>query len=163
MTRLDLSGLRDLWYRIDDIFCRLTEAIGSISFSGTTLSWSYASGSPAGSVDLDQTFAKDTEAAGSIVTSGDHSLQLKNVNGSNLGSSVDVYSLLSDDFATGLSVSGSTLYIDSGTGGHLDNVTLPATDFYATSDKSGNVVTIDFWTRGSGDHITSVNFNVSDS
>ena len=160
MTRLDLSGLRDLWYRIDDIFCRLTEAIGSITFSGTTLSWSYASGASAGSVDLDQTFAKDTEAAGSIVTSGDHSLQLKSVSGSSLGSSVDVYSLLSDDFATGLSTSGSTLYLDNAGGSHLDNVTLPAADFYATSDKSGNVVTIEFRTPG-GNLITSVNFNVS--
>ena len=161
MSRLDLSGLRDLWYRIDDIFARLSEAIGSISFSGTTLSWSYANGASAGSVDLDQTFAKDTEAAGSMTSSG-YSIQLKSVSGSGLGSAIDLSTLLKAYFARGISVSGSTLKLENGNGSQLDSVTLPAADFYATSDKSGDVVTLEFRTPG-GNLITSVNFNVSDS
>lgn len=70
MARLDLGGLHDLWYRIDDIFCRLSEAIGSISFSGTTLSWSRANGAAAGSVNLDNVFATDAQAAHSLRLNG---------------------------------------------------------------------------------------------
>lgn len=70
MARLDLGGMRDLWYRIDDIFCRLSEAIGSISFSGTTLSWSRANGAAAGSVNLDNVFATNAQAAHSLLLNG---------------------------------------------------------------------------------------------
>lgn len=70
MARLDLGGLHDLWYRIDDIFCRLSEAIGSISFSGTTLSWRHANGSSAGSADLGATFATRNQAGSSLRLSG---------------------------------------------------------------------------------------------
>ena len=155
MTRLDLSGLRDLWYRIDDIFARLSEAIGSITFSGTTLSWYFANGTFSDSIDLDTVFAKDTEAAGSMVASGDHSLQLKNVSGSNLGSTVDVYTLLSDDFGVGLSVSGSTLYLDNANGSHLDSAPLPSTGSFATKSQAigdvsikreGNSIVLRAWT-----------------
>ena len=70
MARLDLGGLHDLWYRIDDIFCRLSEAIGSISFSGTTLSWRRADGAVAGSVNLDNVFATNAQAAHSLRLNG---------------------------------------------------------------------------------------------
>lgn len=89
MARLDLGGLRDLWYRIDDIFARLTEAIGSISFSGTTLSWNYASGASAGSVDLNNTFATDAELAsraGHSLGASGMTIILYNGNGSQISS-----------------------------------------------------------------------------
>lgn len=70
MARLDLGGLHELWYRIDDIFCRLSEAIGSISFSGTTLSWSRANGDAAGSVNLDRVFVTNAQAAHSLRLNG---------------------------------------------------------------------------------------------
>ena len=70
MARLDLGGMRELWYRIDDIFCRLSEAIGSISFSGTTLSWSRANGDEAGSVNLDNVFVTNAQAAHSLRLNG---------------------------------------------------------------------------------------------
>ena len=104
MARLDLGGLRDLWYRIDDIFARLTEAIGSISFSGTTLSWNYASGASAGSVNLDNTFATDAQAAHSL-SLAESSLVLKSVSGATL-STVSLSTLLSQAVSSGIAGSG---------------------------------------------------------
>lgn len=83
MTRLDLSGLRDLWYRIDDIFARLTEAVGSISWNSPTLSWTMASGGSGGSVNLSNGLATDDEAAGSIGVNGT-TIYLYNVKGTQI-------------------------------------------------------------------------------
>lgn len=107
MARLDLGGLRDLWYRIDDIFCRLSEAIGSISFSGTTLSWSRANGAAAGSVNLDGVFATDAQAAHSLSLSNS-SLVLKSVSGATL-STVSLSTLINNAVSSGVSSGTSGL------------------------------------------------------
>lgn len=124
MARLDLGGLRDLWYRIDDIFCRLSEAIGSISFSGTTLSWRRANGAAAGSVNLDSVFATDAQAAHSFTWSGT-TLTLNSVAGGALGS-VNLNSGLASDSeaAHSLSLSNSSLVLESVSGATLATVSL---------------------------------------
>lgn len=140
MARLDLGGLRDLWYRIDDIFCRLSEAIGSISFSGTTLSWSRANGAAAGSVNLDGVFATDAQAAHSLSLSNS-SLVLKSVSGATL-STVSLSTLINnavssgtsglmhtgtanDRFGHSLSLNGKRLSLISYDGTEISHVTLP--------------------------------------
>ena len=140
MARLDLGGLRDLWYRIDDIFCRLSEAIGSISFSGTTLSWSRANGAAAGSVNLDSVFATDAQAAHGLSLSNS-SLVLRSVSGATL-STVSLSTLINnavsngtqglmhtstanDRFGRRLYLNGKSLSLISYDGTVLSTVTLP--------------------------------------
>lgn len=57
MAHVDMEQIKALWERTSEEFARQAKAIGSILFSGTTLSWSSASGDLAGSVDLAGTFA----------------------------------------------------------------------------------------------------------
>lgn len=147
--RLDLGGMRDLWYRIDDIFTRLTEAIGSISFSGTTLSWNYASGASAGSVDLNSTFATDAELAskaGHSLGASGMTIILYNGNGSQISSASiataitsAIDSAVSDGtsglisqssadrrYGRSLHVSGKQLQLLDNYGNVLSTVTLPS-------------------------------------
>ena len=145
MTRLDLSGLRDLWYRIDDIFARLSEAIGSITFSGTTLSWYLANGAFSNSIDLDTVFAKDTEALGSAGSDG-LIIYFYNVNGTqvdyvNLSNAVsNAISSATGSFATKAQAIGSV-------------------DFDVSSS---GMVTFEFY-RVDGTFYKSCTFNVKDS
>lgn len=70
MSRLDDWGLRELWYRIGDIFARKTEAGGSLSWGGTTLGLTSVAGGSLGSVNLNDGMATDSEATYSISISG---------------------------------------------------------------------------------------------
>lgn len=101
MARLDLGGLRDLWYRIDDIFARLTEAGRSFSWSGTTLTLNSAAGGALDSVDLNSGLASDAEAAHSLSLS-DSSLVLKSVSGATL-STVSLSTLINNAVSSGTS------------------------------------------------------------
>lgn len=101
MARLDLGGLRDLWYRIDDIFARLTEAAHSLSWNGTTLTLNAAAGNQLSSVNLDSGLASDAEAAHSVSLS-DSSLVLKSVSGATL-STVSLSTLINDAVSSGTS------------------------------------------------------------
>lgn len=133
MARLDLGGLRDLWYRIDDIFARISEALGSISFSGTTLSWNHVNGSSAGSADLGATFATRNQAGSRLGISG-RTITLYDVNGGSNGS-VTVpetstsglmhTSTANDRFGHSLYLNGKKLSLVSYDGTILSTVTLP--------------------------------------
>lgn len=140
MARLDLGGLRDLWYRIDDIFARLSEAIGTITFSGTTLSWARANGASAGSINLDSVFATDAQAAHSL-SLAQSSLVLRSVSGATLAT-VSLSTLINDAVSNGtqglmhtstandrfghsLYLNGKKLSLISYDGTALSTVTLP--------------------------------------
>lgn len=101
MARLDLGGLRDLWYRIDDIFARLTEAAHSLSWNGTTLTLNAAAGNQLSSVNLDSGLASDAEAAHSLSLS-DSSLVLKSVSGATLAT-VSLSTLINNAVSSGTS------------------------------------------------------------
>lgn len=118
MARLDLGGLRELWYRIDDVFCRLSEALGSISFRGTTLSWRHANGSSAGSADLGATFATRSQAGSRLGISG-RTITLYNVNGG-YNDSVTV-----PNFGRSLRLSGKRLSLIGYDGTEISYVYLP--------------------------------------
>lgn len=124
MARLDLGGLRDLWYRIDDIFARLTEAAGSIALSGTSLVLSAVSGGTLSTVDLNGTFATDAEAGHSLSWNSPN-LTLNSVNGGSLGS-VNLNTGLATDAeaAHALSLSNSSLVLKSVSGQTLSTVSL---------------------------------------
>lgn len=104
MARLDLGGLRDLWYRIDDIFARLTEAAHSLSWDGTTLTMNAAAGNQLSSVNLDSGLATDAQAAHSL-SLAQSSLVLKSVSGDTL-STVSLSTLLSQAVSSGIAGSG---------------------------------------------------------
>lgn len=133
MARLDLGGLRDLWYRIDDIFARLSEALGSISFGGTTLSWRRANGAAAGSVNLGATFATRNQAGSRLGISG-RTITLYDVDGGSNGS-VTVpetstsglmhTSTANARFGHSLRLNGKRLSLISSDGTVLSTVTLP--------------------------------------
>lgn len=140
MARLDLGGLRDLWYRIDDIFARLTEAAHSFTWSGTTLTLNSAAGGALDSVDLNSGLASDAEAAHSLSLSNS-SLVLKSVSGATL-STVSLSTLINnavssgtsglmhtstanDRFGHSLSLSGKRLSLISYDGTEISHVTLP--------------------------------------
>lgn len=130
MTRLDLSGLRDLWYRIDDIFARLTEAVGSISWSSPTLSWTMASGGGGSSVDLSDGLATEAEAGHSLSISG-RTITLKNVNGGTLNSvTVPTQEIPATDFYATSDKSGNVVEIDFYTrnGGYITSVRFNVSD-----------------------------------
>lgn len=124
MARLDLGGLRDLWYRIDDIFARLTEAAGSLALSGTSLVLSAVSGGTLSTVDLNGTFATDAEA-GHGLSWNSPNLTLNSVNGGSLGS-VNLGTGLATDAeaAHALSLSNSSLVLRSVSGATLSTVSL---------------------------------------
>lgn len=140
MARLDLGGLRDLWYRIDDIFARLTEAGRSFSWSGTTLTLNSAAGGALDSVDLNSGLASDAEAAHSLSLSNS-SLVLKSVSGATL-STVSLSTLINnavssgtsglmhtstanDRFGHSLSLNGKRLALISYDGTEISHVDLP--------------------------------------
>lgn len=89
MSRLDDWGLRELWYRIGDIFARRNEAGASLSFDGSSLSLNSVSGGYLDSVNLDNGLATDSEAGHSLGIDG-RTITLYNVNGSQVGRSVTV-------------------------------------------------------------------------
>lgn len=128
MARLDLGGLRDLWYRIDDIFARLTEAAGSISWSSPTLTLHSVAGGSLGSVNLNDGLATDAEAGHSLsFNSGNGNVTLKNVNGGGLSSvDLDTRYATRGQAAHTLSRDGNTLYLNDVDGGTNSTVTLPA-------------------------------------
>jgi hypothetical protein len=71
MAHVDMEQIKALWERTSEEFARQAKAIGSILFSGTTLSWSSASGDLAGSVDLAGTFAtNDYVLSNAIMSAG---------------------------------------------------------------------------------------------
>lgn len=174
MARLDLGGLRDLWYRIDDIFARLTEAIGSISFSGTTLSWSYASGGSAGSVDLNNTFATDAEAGHSLsFNQNNGNVTLNNVNGGNLNSvDLDTRYATRGQAGNKLGIDGRVITLYDVNGNSNGSVTVPAgpdvSGFVgrgsvfssASASRSGDTVTITFY-DANGKYKDNVSFSVA--
>lgn len=140
MARLDLGGLRDLWYRIDDIFARLTEAAHSFTWSGTTLTLNSAAGGALDSVDLNSGLASDAEAAHSLSLSNS-SLVLKSVSGATL-STVSLSTLINNAVSSGTSglmhtstandrfgcrlyLNGKSLSLISYDGTILSTVTLP--------------------------------------
>lgn len=124
MARLDLGGLRDLWYRIDDIFARLTEAAGSIALSGTSLVLSAVSGGTLSTIDLDGTFATDAEAGHSLALDA-NTLRLRNVGGTNL-SSINLANQFAtrDNAASKLKLSDSSLILESVNGDTRSTVNL---------------------------------------
>lgn len=132
MARLDLGGLRDLWYRIDDIFARLTEAGRSFSWSGTTLTLNSAAGGALDSVDLNSGLASDAEAAHSLSLENS-SLVLKSVSGATL-STVSLAALINGAVSDGvgsinygryLDINGKKLTLRDQHNNVLDSVTLP--------------------------------------
>lgn len=140
MARLDLGGLRDLWYRIDDIFARLTEAAHSLSWNGTTLTLNAAAGNQLSSVNLDSGLATDAQAAHSLSLSNS-SLVLKSVSGATL-STVSLSTLINnavssgtsglmhtstanDRFGHSLSLNGKRLSLISYDGTEISHVNLP--------------------------------------
>lgn len=138
MSRLDFTGLKDFWYRIGDIFARRSDAIGSISFDGSSgaLSWSKVDGSGSHTANLDGVFAKDTEAGNSLGISG-RTITLSAVNGASLGSvtvpetdTSSIYSYIQRYYIASVGITSS-----------------------------GNSVTINFY-NGEGTRIDYVSFNV---
>lgn len=180
MARLDLGGLRDLWYRIDDIFARITEAAGSIALSGTSLVLSSVAGGTLSTVDLDGTFATDAEAAHSLEASG-FKLTLKSVTGAVLTSALDLTAqaktALNNYFGRKLSWTSSTgkLALQGNDGTELDSVTISVPSTSGLADESwvrrsfmasagisvsGSTFTITFY-DGDGNYQDSVSFTVN--
>ena len=71
MAHVDMEQIKALWERMSEEFTRQAKAIGNILFSGTTLSWSNASGDLAGSVDLAGTFATNDYVLNNAIMSAD--------------------------------------------------------------------------------------------
>lgn len=180
MARLDLGGLRDLWYRIDDIFARLTEAGGSFTWSSPNLTLNSVAGGTLDTVNLGNGLAEDTEAAHSLEASG-FKLTLKSVAGTVLTNALDLTAqaktALNGYFARGLTWSSSTgkLTLDAGDGTDLDSVTISIPSTSGLADEawvkrsfissagisaSGNTFTITFY-DGDGNYQDSVSFTVS--
>lgn len=127
MARLDLGGLRDLWYRIDDIFARLTEAGGSFTWSSPSLTLNSVAGGTLSTVNLGDGLATDDEAAHSITgDSTAHTITLKSVTGTVLGSAVNIATVLNNYFGRKLSWNASTgkLALQGNNGTELDSVTI---------------------------------------
>lgn len=132
MSWLDDIGLGQLWDRISAIFARKTEAGGSLSWNGTTISLIAVAGGTLDSANLDSGLATDSEAAHSLSLSGS-SLVLYNVNGGQL-SSVSLASLINSAVSDGvgslsygryLDINGKTLTLRDQHNNVLDSVTLP--------------------------------------
>ena len=154
MTRLDLSGLRDLWYRIDDIFARLTEAGGSLSWDNAkNLTLVSCAGGTLNTVNLDNGLATDTEAAGDLTTSGTYGIKLKNINGSAIGTAIDLSNLLKGYFGRGLAKSNNKIYLVNGNGSQLGNqIDLPSTSGLASKTEAAYDISVwvdggDIWVR----------------
>jgi len=71
MAHVDMEQIKALWERTSETFARQAKALGGILFSGTTLSWSSASGDLAGSVDLADTFATNDYVLDNCIMSTD--------------------------------------------------------------------------------------------
>lgn len=128
MAYLDETALGELWARIGEVFARKTEALGSIILSGTSLISKYVSGETADTIDLDATFATDTEAAAaSGLSSNGTSLTLSDCDGTQK-SSVNLATMLDSRYGGSLSISGQTLTLKAKDGTSLNSVTLPTTD-----------------------------------
>ena len=132
MSWLDDIGLGQLWDRISSVFARKTEAVGSLGWSGTTITVYAVSGDYLDSANLDNGLATDSEAAHSLSLSGS-SLVLSSVSGGQL-SSVSLAELINSAVSSGvgslrygryISVSGKTLTLSDQNGNYLDSVTLP--------------------------------------
>lgn len=128
MARLDLGGLRDLWYRIDDVFARRTEAAHRFTWSGTTLTLNSAAGGALDSVNLNSGLASDAEAAHSLSLSNSL-LVLKSVSGTTLAtvslSGLMQTSTANDRFGRALRLSGKRLSLINYAGTEISHVTLP--------------------------------------
>lgn len=180
MARLDLGGLRDLWYRIDDIFARLTEAGASFTWSSPNLTLNSAAGGTLDTVNLGNGLAEDSEAAHSLEASG-FKLTLRSVTGAVLTSALDLTAqaktALNNYFGRKLSWTSSTgkLALQGNDGTELDSVTInvPSTRGLADADwvkrnfvssagisVSGNTFTITFY-DGNGDVEDHVSFTIS--
>lgn len=132
MSWLDDIGLGQLWDRISAIFARKTEAGGSLSWNGTTISLIAVAGGTLDSANLDSGLATDSEAAHSLSLSGS-SLVLYSVNGGQL-SSVSLADLINGAVSDGvgglsygryLDINGKTLTLRDQHNHYLDSVTLP--------------------------------------
>lgn len=67
MSYMDEPGMNIFWNQIDSVFARLSEAVGSATFSGTVLVLVAADGvTQLGSIDLSNGLAADFEAANSF-------------------------------------------------------------------------------------------------
>lgn len=75
MAHVDMEHIKALWERTSETFARQAKALGGILFSGTTLSWSSASGDYVGGVDLAGTFATNDYVLDNCITSADVSYE----------------------------------------------------------------------------------------
>lgn len=132
MSWLDDIGLGQLWDRISAIFARKTEAGGSLSWNGTTISLIAVAGGTLDSANLDSGLATDAQAAHSLSLSGS-SLVLTSVSGATLAT-VSLADLINSAVSDGvgslnygryLSISGKTLTLYDQHNHYLDSVTLP--------------------------------------
>lgn len=180
MARLDLGGLRDLWYRIDDIFARLTEAGGSFTWSSPSLTLNSVAGGTLDTVNLGNGLAEDSEAAHSLEASG-FKLTLRSVTGAALTSALDLTAqaktALNNYFGRKLSWTSSTgkLALQGNDGTELDSVTISVPSTSGLADESwvrrsfmasagisvsGRTFTITFY-DGDGNYQDSVSFTVN--
>jgi len=71
MAHVDMEQIKALWERTSEEFARQAKALGGIILSGTTLSWSSASGDYVGGVDLAGTFATNDYVLDNCIMSAD--------------------------------------------------------------------------------------------
>lgn len=174
MSRLDLGGLKDLWYRIDDVFARRAAAAGALVLNGTSIILSTISGAVLATIDLGSVFATRGQA-GSTLSWSSPNLTLNDVDGSSQGS-VNLGNGLATDAEAGhsLSISDRTITLKNVSGNTLNSVTVPNQDLsgYATLEwvkqnffasagisLSGDTFTITFYDFN-GDYEDSVSFTI---
>ena len=69
MSRLDATGLNQLWQRVSDVFARKAEAAKSLTLSNTTLNLSAVNGDNLSTVSLGSTFATNDYVQNNCITS----------------------------------------------------------------------------------------------
>lgn len=128
MSYLDEIGLGQLWQRVDDIFARLTEAVGSMSFNSGTgvLTLFSCAGGELDSEDLDTRYPTKDEAAASLELSG-NTLYINDVNGNHNTPTGGVNLKTASGAAFSLGINGKTLYLKDASGNMIQNssITLP--------------------------------------
>lgn len=131
MSYLDEIGLGQLWQRVDDIFARLTEAVGSMSFSDGVLTLFSCANDSLDSENLDNYFASHDEAVNHLGLGADgHTLYAydcennTNGNGINLAAASGADSINYGRYLS-LSADGKTITLYDQHNHYLDSVTLP--------------------------------------
>lgn len=160
--RLDWEGVKIIAYEIAKAFASKAEAAGSMALSGTSLNLRSVDGSTElSSVNLDDGFATDTEAAAANgLTSDNFTLKLKSCDGtvqSEVPLTSQAQTALDGRYGANLSITGRTIHMKSKSGNDIgDGVTVPETDISGKADRSdaissvtvrsqGNTVIIEFW------------------